>query len=153
MSSELVCNFCGKQFSSETLLNDHNRDVHTKIESPCNLCDKSFRSKTKLRYHITSTHAEKEAFQCDIKSVGIQCTYNSSTNSTLRAHNKRVHEEKPTNGNESIWDKARLSNKWQKDDDPKCREETAEYDVAPQQVSLEINLLIFMICTTIDFAS
>lgn len=75
-------------------------------------------------------HNEKEAFQCDIKSVGIQCTYNSTTNSNLRAHNKRVHEEKPTNGNE-----------WQKDDDPKCREETAEYDVAPQQVSLEINIL------------
>ena len=97
MSSELVCNFCGKQFSSETLLNDHNRDVHTQVESPCNLCDKSFRSKKKLRYHITSTHAEKEAFQCDITSVGIQCTYNSTTNSNLRAHKKRVHEEKPAN--------------------------------------------------------
>ena len=31
-------------------------------------------AKIKLRYHITSSHAEKEAFQCDIKSVGIQCT-------------------------------------------------------------------------------
>ena len=99
MSSELVCNFCGKQFSSETLLNDHNRDVHTTVESPCNLCDKSFRSKKKLRYHITSTHAEKEAFQCDIKSDGIQCIYYSTTNSNLRAHKKRVHDEKPTNAN------------------------------------------------------
>ena len=99
MSSELVCNFCGKQFSSETLLNDHNRDVHTQVESPCNLCDKSFRSKKKLRYHMTSTHAEKEAFQCDIKSDGIQCIYYSTTNSNLRAHKKRVHDEKPTNAN------------------------------------------------------
>ena len=99
MSSELVCNFCGKQFSSETLLNDHNRDVHTTVESPCNLCDKSFRSKKKLRYHMTSTHAEKEAFQCDIKSDGIQCIYYSTTNSNLRAHKKRVHDEKPTNAN------------------------------------------------------
>ena len=99
MSSELVCNFCGKQFSSETLLNDHNRDVHTQVESPCNLCDKSFRSKKKLRYHITSTHAEKEAFQCDIKSDGIQCIYYATTNSNLRAHKKRVHDEKPTNAN------------------------------------------------------
>ena len=106
MSSELVCNFCGKQFSSETLLNDHNRDVHTKIESPCNLCDKSFRGNKKLRYHITSTHAEKEAFQCDIKSVGIQCTYSSKDD---------VDDDD--------------------DDDPKCWEETAEYDGAPQKLS------------------
>ena len=46
-------------------------------------------------------------------------------------------------GNESIWDKARLSNKWQKDDDPKYQEETAEYDGAPQQVWLEINILMY----------
>ena len=61
MVVEFVCNFCGKQFSIETLLNDHNRDVHTQVEPPFNLCDKPFRSKKKLRYHIISTHAEKEA--------------------------------------------------------------------------------------------
>ena len=99
MSYELVCNFFGKQSSSETLFNDHNCDVHTQVESPCNLCDKSFRRKKKLRYHITSTHAEKEAFQCDIKSDGIQCIYYATTNSNLRAHKKRVHDEKPTNAN------------------------------------------------------
>ena len=52
-----------------------------------------------MRYHITSTHAEKEAFQCDIKSDGIQCIYYATTNSNLRAHKKRVHDEKPTNAN------------------------------------------------------
>ena len=72
MIGEIVFSFCDEQFSTDTLLNDRNHDVHTQVESPCNLCDKSFRSKKKLRYHITSTHAEKEAFQCDIKSVGIQ---------------------------------------------------------------------------------
>ena len=77
----------------ETFLNYHNRDVHTKVESPCSLCDKSFKSKKKLRYHMSSTHAEKEALNCDIKSDGIQCIYHSVTNSNLRAHKKRVHEK------------------------------------------------------------
>ena len=91
MSSEFVCNICGKLFSVETNLNDHNCDVHTEVESPCNLCDKSFKSKKKLRYHTISTHVEKETFNCDIKSDGIQCINFSTTNSNLRAHKKRVH--------------------------------------------------------------
>ena len=52
-----------------------------------------------MGYHINSTHAEKEDFQCDIKSDGIQCIYYATTNSNLRAHKKRVHDEKPTNAN------------------------------------------------------
>ena len=91
MSSEFVCNICGKLFSVETNLNDHNRDVHTEVESHCNLCDKSFKSKKKLRYHTISTHVVKETFNCDIKSERIQCIYFSTTNSNLRAHKKRVH--------------------------------------------------------------
>ena len=98
MSAEFVCNMCGKLFTVETSLKDHNRAVHTEVESPCSLCDKSFRSKKALRYHIKSTHAEKETFNCEIKSDGIQCIYYSVTNSNLRAHKKRVHE-KPINTN------------------------------------------------------
>ena len=87
-----------KTISVQTSLYDHNLAVHTEVESPCNLCDRSFKSKKKLRYHITSTHAEKEAFNCDIKSDGVQCIYYSTTNSNLRAHKNRVHE-KPINTN------------------------------------------------------
>ena len=86
----VVSNFQVKPFSMTTIV------MSTHKLNPLAI-DKSLRSKKKLRYHITSTHAEKEAFQCDIKSVGIQCTYNSTTNSNLRAHKKRVHEEKPAN--------------------------------------------------------
>ena len=98
MRAGFVCNMCGKLFTVETSLKDHNRAVHTEVESPCSLCDKLFRSKKSLRYHIKSTHAEKEPFNCEIKSDGIQCIYYSVTNSNLSAHKKRVHE-KPINTN------------------------------------------------------
>ena len=138
MSSELVCNFCGKQFSSETLLNDLNRDVHTKIESPCNLCDKSFRSKTKLRYHITKRKLSSVTSNLLGSNALTILRQTVTWGPTIKEYMKRNQP-----GNESIWDKARLSNKWQKDDDPKYQEETAEYDGAPQQVWLEINILMY----------
>ena len=95
MSSELVCTFCGKQFSKETKLNQHIRDVHTEVEAPCNFCDKSFRSKKMLRYHISMTHDEKEALHCDIESEGIKCNFYSKDKSNLRAHKKGYMRNQP----------------------------------------------------------
>ena len=93
MNGNFVCNVCGKQFLVKNGLYDHNWAVHTEVESPCNVCDKTFRSKTKLAYHIKTTLAEKESFNCDIKSGEIQCIFYTTTKSNLRAHKKRVHEK------------------------------------------------------------
>ena len=91
-----MCNFCGKQFSSETLLNDHNCDVHTQIKSPCNLCDKSFRSKNKVEVPHNFITCRKGSFPV-WHQICWDPMHNSTPNSNLRAHKKRVHEEKPTN--------------------------------------------------------
>ena len=65
----VVSNFQVKPFSMTTIV------MSTHKLNPLAICVTSLSgAKIKLRYHITSSHAEKEAFQCDIKSVGIQCT-------------------------------------------------------------------------------
>ena len=97
MVGDFVCNVCGKQFIAKRALYLHMRGVHTEVEVPCNDCDKIFKSKTKLEYHTRATHQEKNSFYCDVKVGDTRCIYYSATKSNLRAHKKRVHEEKPTN--------------------------------------------------------
>lgn len=84
---------CGKQFMAKKALSDHNRAVHTEVESPCNTCDKTFRHKKNLTFHIRNVHAANEKFYCDIKSGEIPCIYYSTRKGNLEAHKKRVHEK------------------------------------------------------------
>ena len=53
MTSDFVCNICGKQFKSQKTLTQHNRDVHSEEDIPCTSCDKTFRTKKHLAYHFS----------------------------------------------------------------------------------------------------
>ena len=75
MTSDFVCNICGKQFKSQKTLTQHNRDVHSEEDIPCTSCDKTFRTKKHLAYHKSSKHTEKEFLQCDVKSDDTECSY------------------------------------------------------------------------------
>ena len=56
MTSDFVCNICGKQFKSQKTLTQHNRDVHIELDIPCTLCDKTFRTKKHLANHKSQSH-------------------------------------------------------------------------------------------------
>ena len=93
MTSDFVCNICGKQFKSQKTLTQHNRDVHSEEDIPCTSCDKTFRTKKHHAFHKSSKHTEKEFLQCDVKSDDTECSYHTTSVSNLNAHKKRMHEK------------------------------------------------------------
>ncbi|CAK1554309.1 unnamed protein product [Leptosia nina] len=83
------CEFCGKKFHFESLLQKH-RLVHTD-ERPykCKWCKKGFNSRYTLSGHIL-IHTNSKPFKCSY------CEYSCRDSSTLRRHEERHRGQVPT---------------------------------------------------------
>ena len=118
-TSNVICDYCHKCFTSETGLKTHIRLVHYEREAEsfkCYECSKTFDAKTKLIRHIETHHVESptqcmvclRTFLNDIKlknhmlihkkptSVPIECNIcckSMDNEKLLRVHVRNVHEK------------------------------------------------------------
>lgn len=98
-STHNVCGKCGKQFSKETHLKDHIKNIHNKYDGKvhkqwlaetggiCAECGKIFKSKRALTAHKRQVHNERK-FECSF------CGNLFPNPTNLRKHIRTVHEEK-----------------------------------------------------------
>ena len=86
-----VCDKCNVTFSSRSILNRHNRDVHNKKQHnfECDQCDYKCFYHFKLVGHMYNVHKIKikKSFKCDL------CSKEYSDKSTLNRHIKVVHKQ------------------------------------------------------------
>ena len=87
----IICDLCGKNFSSRILLAKHNLRIHATEEEKkrakkfaCNFCSFRCYTNTNLKLH-EQIHNETLNFRCD------QCDFSSKTKNALSLHLGRTH--------------------------------------------------------------
>ena len=81
----LMCDTCGRAFSSNQILKQHVSVKHEGFRENCEFCDKTFTNKTGLQLHVRSIH-DGITVTCD------QCGKEYQSKDTLQKHIKAVHE-------------------------------------------------------------
>ena len=130
---EVPCNDCDKIFKSKTKLEYHTRATHQEKNSfYCDVkvgdtrCIYYSATKSNLRAHKKRMH--EKTLPNPPELVCGSCDYRTNRKNTSwwewRACGASSFQS------ERIWTQARVSHKWQKDDDPDSCRETAKYDGA-----------------------
>ena len=90
LERNLVCEECGKSFSSKSRLNDHRIVHHTNERSfKCHLCERAYFLKNHLNDHIKKGHPTSLDHACEL------CGKRFPLNSLLTMHKKDVHAKVP----------------------------------------------------------
>ena len=84
----IICDICGKGFTSKGVLKNHKKCVHTPFPQSfqCNQCEKTFLVETYLRRHVKEVHNDTRIKECEICHKKVK---------GLKIHMK-VHEAKPS---------------------------------------------------------
>ena len=83
-SEKIICDNCGKSFTSQRTLNEHLKKIHSPFYTtfPCDQCEKHFKRKGDLQRHKREQHSEGEVHSCPVcKKVFVR-------KSTLLRHRK-----------------------------------------------------------------
>lgn len=92
-SKSLLCDHCGKFFSSLPNFQQHIKSVHEGLKPEiCTTCNKTFRSKYHLFCHVEGVHEGRKPYVCNV------CTKRFLLKCFLKIHIESVHEGKRSFG-------------------------------------------------------
>ncbi|KAK7065710.1 hypothetical protein SK128_016484 [Halocaridina rubra] len=79
-----VCEFCGKSFKSNSILN-HIKLMHKEGQIQCPHCPKKFVYRSRLLGHIDSCHNSEKKYKCN------HCPYSAKTANSINFHHRKCH--------------------------------------------------------------
>lgn len=85
--ASLVCEQCGKQFRSPSLLAKHLKGVHNEKVYTCSFCDHTSNNEVNMKRHRALHTSQEQQYVCD------QCGASFQALSTLKDHNLFVHSD------------------------------------------------------------
>ena len=84
----VVCDLCGKVFSSSQSMHNHYQTIHLKEKYHCEKCDYQATQKEALKLHVNAIHS-KVQIPCN------QCNFEGNSNAALKSHMKKYHSNFP----------------------------------------------------------